>query len=86
MISNEESISVNIMAFSSAIDEIINIERFASEKSGAKGKHNFEDTNMLAIACMANAAYQDLIGYLSDADIRSMCSQGFAKSFYKANK
>ena len=56
-IKDDEIIEINICAFSSAISEVKSLDRFSGNKDG---------TDMLTVACMTNAIYQDLIGYLDD--------------------
>ena len=65
-----DHILVPIDAFLSALQELNSLEAMASKKAnvGYKGKYTVEDTFALAIACMAFAAKQDLIGYLSEYD------------------
>ena len=73
----DDKITIDISTFISALKGVSRIEDMTSDKAnvGYKGKWSVEDSYALSIACIASAAYQDLMGYLSEDDRNKVLSK-----------
>jgi len=75
-------IEVDLCAFDTALSELIALERFSSANAGVKRGKAVDDVDMLTIACMASAIFQDLVGYLSDEESDKL--NAYRKSILKS--
>jgi len=64
----QEYITLDKVAFDNAIEELKSIDRFSSGRAGVGKIHKYsvENTDMLTIACMANAALTDLLSFIKE--------------------